>query len=94
MGGGTVFRCMARIVGAAPVTTTGAFCHVHHPASSSMREQESLLASLNHSQKVVCDVKPNPKELGSSMDTQFEFEECDCSLAEKEEGSNGAALRQ
>eukprot|EP00250_Pteridium_aquilinum_P022750 c25657_g1_i1 orf=240-1214(+) len=98
MGGGTVFRGMARLMGvatagAAAVPTTGALCHVHPPALTLMKEQESLLPSLNHSQKGLCGVKSNPKEFGSSVDVRFEFEEHDCSLAKKEEGSSGAALR-
>lgn len=92
-----MFRGMARLVGAATVgaaavPTAGAFCHAHPPVSTSMREQENFSAMLNHSQKGSFDLNINPKDFGPSVDVRFEQEECECSLAEKEEG--GPTLRR
>lgn len=92
-----MFRGMARLVGAATVgaaavPTAGAFCHAHPPVSTSMKEQESFSAMLNHSQKGSFDLNINPKDFGPSVDVRFEQEECECSLAEKEEG--GLTLRR
>ncbi|KAI5071545.1 hypothetical protein GOP47_0013796 [Adiantum capillus-veneris] len=96
MGGGTVFRGVTRLVGAATVgaavaPTQSALCHVRPPASNSLREQESLSVILDDAQKEFCDVNPNEKNFKQFANVRFEQEE---STAEKGEGCNGAALRQ
>ncbi|MCO5581978.1 hypothetical protein L7F22_035867 [Adiantum nelumboides] len=96
MGGGTVFRGVTRLVGAATVgaavvPTQGALCHVRPPASSSLREQESLTVILDDAQKEFCDVNSNEKDFRSFANVRYDQEE---SEAEKGEGSRVASLRQ